>query len=364
MQPNHALSAAAQQLFPSYTHQSVARTHHRLHERARLIKFLEALVEADLTPGGYRVMLDTLARLLRQGRASEAVTTDWMAMRLGIGRNAVGTAYCALERAGFLKRVAVKHRGAPTRTRLIGISAALICEAIPDELDTPLQADAQEPTPADGMHEASPEPEQAAHGVPVQPADSPEKIDEAGQGDAPPAVAEAFKFDPIVYASMVRKVPREYREQAASARSVKDLIVDDAWCLTTTETAHYLRLVAPDAGQPPKRNCAPRVTCPGATVSRPVALALWEAIPKLQTKAGSKAAAVALADQIAFQVEKGGLGKDAGPAAGVRAGVSLVLKGAWRRPYQYVADEWSGAVLRGVIAASPDQARDAQKTVH
>lgn len=365
MQPNQALSAAAQQLFPSYTHQSVARTHHRINERAQLIKFLEALVEADLTQGAYRVMLDTLARLLRQGRASESVTTDWMAMRLGIGRNTVGTAYAALERAGFLKRVAVKHRGAPTRTRLIGITAALICEAIPDELDTPVEADAQQPTPAEGLRDEAPlKPEQAAYSVPVQPAESPEKIDETGQGDEPSLVAEAFKFDPVVYASMVRKVPRECREQAASARSVKDLVVDAAWCLTKAETEHYRRLVAPDAGQPPKRNCTPRVTCPGATVSRPVALALWEAIPKLQIKAGSKAAAVALADEIAFQVEKGGLGKDAGPAAGVRAGVSLVLKGAWRRPYQYVADEWSGAVLRGVIAASPDQARDAQKTVH
>ncbi len=361
MQPNQALSAAAQQLFPSSTRKSVARTHHRIHERAQLIKFLEALVEADLTQGGYRVMLDTLARLLRQGRASESVTTDWMAMRLGIGRNTVGTAYGALESAGFLKRVAVKHRGAPTRTRLIGIMEELIDGKIPDELATPLQADAQEPTPAD---EAPLEPEQAAHGVPVQPADSPERIDEAGQGDEPPTVAEAFKFDPIVYASMVRKVPRECREQAASARSVKDLVVNDAWCLTKAETEHYLRLVAPDAGQPPKRNCTPRVTCPRATVSRPVALALWEALPKLRIKAGSKAAAVALADEIAFQVEKGGLGKDAGPAAGVRAGISLVLKGAWRRPYQYVVDEWSGAVLRGVIAASPDQAGDAQKTVH
>ena len=357
MQPNQALSAAAQQLFPSYPHKSVARTHH-------LIKFLEALVEADLTQGGYRVMLDTLARLLRQGRASESVTTDWMAMRLGIGRNTVGTAYCALERAGFLKRVAVKHRGAPTRTRLIGITATLIDGANPDELPRPLQAAAHQPAPAEGMFAAHPEPEQAAHGVPVQTADSPERIDKAEQGDELPTVAEAFKFDPIVYASMVRKVPRECRQHAASARSVKDLVVDDAWHLTTDETAHYLRLVAPDAGQPPKRNCTPRVTCPGATVSRPVALALWEAIPKLEIKTGSKAAAVALADEIAFQVEKGGLGKDAGPAAGVRAGVSLVLKGAWRRPYQYVADEWSGAVLRGVIAASPDQAGDAQKTVH
>ena len=378
MQPNQALSAAAQQLFPSYTRNSVARTHHRIHERAQLIKFLEALVAADLTQGGYRVMLDTLARLLRQGRASESVTTDWMAMRLGIGRNTVGTAYCALERAGFLKRVAVKHRGAPTRTRLIGITAALIDGAIPGDVPALTnqfkeegrdlaQAPAQEPSTPDATDPSAQLPaapslscahdelnaQLPAETLPESSQDDPAAVlGINGIGaDALIAKKPLFIFDPAVNASMIAKVPAEVRMSAMQSRSVDACPIDAAWGLTDAETRHYLALIPkPEApSRKPAAKPAPRESMPqDAELMR----ALAYAHPRLTDIAGSAETAAKLGDQIAFQVYQGLGGGDV--MGGVRAGISLVAKGRWTEPRQYnwFRAKWSGITARAVVMAA------------
>lgn len=78
------------------------------------------LVRANLSGAAYRVVLDTMARLLRHGIQTEAVPVDWMASRLGISRNTIGAAYRSAEEAGLLRRLSVAARGAPTRTSLNG----------------------------------------------------------------------------------------------------------------------------------------------------------------------------------------------------------------------------------------------------
>jgi hypothetical protein len=383
MQPNQVLSVAAQQLAPTSARKSLARTHHRPHERVQLIKFLEALVEADLTQGGYRVMLDTLARLLRQGRASESVTTDWMAIRLGIGRNTVGTAYCALERAGFLKRVAVKHRGAPTRTRLIGITAALIdgvnpgdvpaltnqfteegrdlAQAPEQEQSMPDATDPSEQLPAapslscaqdelNGQLPAETTPEPAQN----EPASVLEINGEGAAANANALIAKKplFIFDPAVNASMIVKVPAEARMSAMQSRSVDACPIDAAWGLTDAETRYYLALIPKP--EPPTRKSAAKPAAPRETMPQDAELmrALAYAHRRLTDIAGSAEAAAKLGDQIAFQVYRGLGGGDV--LGGVRAGISLVAKGRWTEPreYNWFRAKWSGITARAVVMAA------------
>src|SRR6185312_4128787 len=90
-----------------------------------VISLFDQLVRADLSGAAYRVVLDTLARLLRHGICTEAVPVDWMADRLQVSRNTVGAAYQAAEEAGLLRRMTVAARGAPTRTSLAGMALRL-----------------------------------------------------------------------------------------------------------------------------------------------------------------------------------------------------------------------------------------------
>lgn len=355
-----------------FSAKGVERHHNRLHDRAQLATLCDSLAAADLTATSYRVMLDTLARMLRRDCHTEAVGNEWIAQRLSVGRNAVSNAYNALEQGGFLRRVAVKHRGAPTRTRLVGIAAQLIGnlpaweQPEPEPVSMAGEGAGQTIEHSEAMLRA-PDPvalniaKEEPTGVTAN--EEAQKNGEAGQGSDPADTVLAFKFNPRVFRSMAEKVPTEFRARASAARSTKELTVLDEWCLTQDEIAHYFRLVPPDVGVPPK-NCAPRVTCAGVLASPPVALALWEALPALQAKAGSKAAAAVLADEIAFQVERGGLGKNDGMAAGVRVGLWLVRQGRWSKPKGFLSAEWSGAVMRGVIAASSEKASDARKSVH
>lgn len=353
-----------------FSAKAVERHHNRLHDRAQLATLCDSLAAADLTATSYRVMLDTLARMLRRDCHTEAVGNEWIARRLNVGRNAVSNAYNTLETGGFLRRVAVYHRGAPTRTRLVGIAAQLIGNLPAGEQPEPVsiagegagqtiehsEAMLRAPHPV-ALNIAKEEPTGVTANEEAQ------KNGEAGQNSDPAQTVLAFKFNPRVFRSMAEKVPTEFRARACAARSTKELTVLDEWRLTPDESEHYFRLVPPDARVPPK-NCSPHVTCAGVLASPQVALALWEALPGLQAKAGSKAAAAVLADEIAFQVERGGLGKNDGMAAGVRVGLWLVRQGRWSKPKGFLSAEWSGAVMRGVIAASSEKASDARKSVH
>lgn len=90
-----------------------------------VISLFDHLVRAELSGAAYRVVLDTLARLLRHGIDTEAVPVDWMADRLNVSRNTIGAAYQAAEEAGLVRRTTIAARGAPTRTSLAGMALRL-----------------------------------------------------------------------------------------------------------------------------------------------------------------------------------------------------------------------------------------------
>lgn len=90
-----------------------------------VISLFDHLVRAELSGAAYRVVLDTLARLLRHGIDTEAVPVDWMADRLKVSRNTIGAAYQAAEEAGLVRRTTISARGAPTRTSLAGMALRL-----------------------------------------------------------------------------------------------------------------------------------------------------------------------------------------------------------------------------------------------
>lgn len=367
------------------------RHHKRLHYRATVAQVCEQLVDANLTSTGYRVALDTLARMLRRGSTTEAVGNEWVASRLHVGRNAVSTAYSALEAFGFLRRVPVKHRGAPTRTRLISVSASLIDGNIPAGVVQAVVDSAPAPAPRPNLTVV------AEQGRPAQPAPmdrvGPDSLDGAtvavndGAPVVEPQVADAsaepgadvadvssdpapttdpFVFNQAVYGSMCAKVPADERFKASRARSPKECPVNEDWNLTPDEIRHYLALI-PKPEPLPKR--AARDSISGEpilpiTPTPELAAALAYAHPRLVALTGSNETAAKLGDQIAFQVCCGSLG-GGDDMVGIRAGVSLVAKGRWTEPREFAwfRAKWSGITARAVMMASLGLQCHARKSV-
>lgn len=346
----------------------IERRHNRLHHRAQLATLCDSLVEADLTATAYRVALDTLARMLRRGSTTEAAGNEWIASRLHVGRNAVSSAYSALEAAGFLRRIAVKHRGAPTRTRLINVFASLIDgailarfpattvrgrqdeagdqEAVQDETGGLVQSHAAAcATISVGI--AHP-----AHTDEPARSDGTLAAEQDDRAPSPIPRSKPFTYNHAIYLAMVTKVPEDIRCDAARVINGKAPPVDQAWGLSNDETEHYLALVPKPERQPrpqsPKPANANTLRC---TADAPIAQLLWNNMERLTTATGSKTEAMAAADQIAFQVECAGLGSG-DPSGGARAGVSLVIKGRWSTPRGYLASRWDGSVLRGLMGAT------------
>lgn len=333
---------------------AVERRQNRLHYRAQLATFLEELAVADLTGTSYRVILDTVSRMLRRGSCTEAVGNEWVAQRLGVGRNAVSSAYAALEAAGFVRRVAVKHRGAPTRTRLINVAATLVDGAIPAQLTQLPEQGATAPSHAPRAP--------VARSAAVQACPEPAPASQAGRAEVPPTEAKPpktpeptapkFIFSQAVYDAMVAKVPLDRRMHAMNARSPKECPVDPAWSLTADETAHYLALVP----KPEPVRTKPTPTAESQRVAVPqdaeMMRALAYAHERLSKITGSPAKAAELGDQIAFQVTQGLGGGDI--MGGVRAGISLVGKGRWKEPhtYRWFKSKWSGLTARAYMNAA------------
>lgn len=346
----------------------IERHRNRLHYRAQLARLCDSLAAADLTATTYRVILDSLARMIRQGRCTEAVGNEWIAERLSVGRNAVSNAYGALEDAGFLRRIAVKHRGAPTRTHLVGVCASLIDGGIPAELHAVKPA-GQAVAPARQLdvnprhpdaclvEEGNAEPArvEAAPAAPAQEQESEPAPAPGDTGSTTPVQTKPFVYSHATFTAMVAKVPDEAREAARLARSHQDVPVDPAWCLTIDETRHYLALI-PKAEAPVRKRIAPAPASQREAMPHDAELmrALAYAHPRLADITGSAEAAAKLGDQIAFQVCQGLGGGDI--MGGVRAGISLVAKGRWSEPRQYswFKAKWSGITARAVIMAVLD----------
>lgn len=334
------------------------RKNNRLHDRAQLANLCELLVREDLTASAYRVLLDTLARMLRHGITTEAVPVEWMANRLGTHRNAISQAYSQLEAADVLRRVAVKHRGAPTRTRLIGLAAALVDRSL---------------LPALVNHESGPSGPDGPDSLPALVTDEVTMVTDlcavtiaSPSSSAAPEPAEqgralTFAFDAAINTAMMAKVPHEARTRAMQLHDPSALPVDPAWNLTEGELAHFRALF-------PKREVARRPYKGPTPKMRPtpeLSAALIQSLPRLQVLAGCAAQAHVLADQIAYQTMCLGLGRG-NVLAGVRAGVKLVERKVWTEPRDWASQRglWGGISLRARTGETHEGQAHAQKAVH
>jgi len=327
---------------------------------AIVAELFSRLVKADLTAAGYRIALDQLARLLQQGRVTEAVTTQWVADRLDLHRNAVGAAYRDLETAGVVRRIPVRTRGAPTRTALIGPAEKLV-QALRDtaagqlrviRAESPSSPELQAPKPPATIQPTITELTPPERARPITAA--PPAVEE---GDAP-AVKHEPPLDPLAHLARAQRIPAVARESAMAFRGdPAALPIDPTWNLTPEDVAFVRRLV-PAPEKVPRANCKPRVAAAREIAPRDIAEALWNAMPRITEATGSKRAGEIL-DEIAFMVLVRGLGRG-DRLGGIRAGVSLVSAGRWKRPLGFDT-AWYGAVLRGLQTAKESNAHE---TVH
>jgi hypothetical protein len=311
-----------------------------------LIELCNRLVKADLTATGYRVMLDSLSRLIAAGRNTEAVPLEYMAKRLGIHRNAVSSAYEALATAGVLKRAVVKHRGAPSRTTLIGPAASLVSRrpAVSGASETAEQgSQMSEPWPA--LPEIQPK----------KPNLTPVSEHTAQQPAGRAAV------NPAQILEMTRSLPEAAQRAALFHQGPPEaFVIDPAWGLTDAQADALRRMLPKETPAARPANCAPRVRASGEVATDAIAVALFKALPALTQVSGCAKRAGEVADEIAYMAQTGRLGHG-DPLAGVRAGISLVKRGTWAKPKGF-HEAWRGAVTRGM--GGRDRQGDARKSVH
>ena len=343
--------------------------------RERLASTLQRLADADLTASGYRVVLDTLARLLRTCNSSEAVPVQWMADRLHIHRNAVSTAYAAAERANLLRRIPVAERGAPTRTALAGPLLAtfrLLTSSPHERLDEFRRV---QPAPTNRHGPAAPQQRPrariaspavsrkpdahaaaAAQGrdntvVPAAPSGTAVK---APADPTPPLAHVRPAFDPTIQATLRIKVGHDVMYRVMTHPSGKPFDIDPVWGLSPAEAEQLLLLVPTPERHPAQKVPAARPATACVDVPPAIARAALQALPKLTELVGGRAAKII--DEIAYMVAEKGLGRG-DVAGGFRAGLHLVGQGTWSTPRGF-HPAWIGAALR--VA----QNGDAHKSVH
>lgn len=391
----HAHESAGHTRKTPFVHfKSNERRQNRLRYRAQVAALCDELASANLSATAMRVALSTLARMIRRGSATEAMPVAVIAEQLGVHRNAVSAAYASLETAGIVKRIAVKHRGAPTRTRLSGLAAALVDGKTPDisEIDSGAglanvsQMEGNEPgLPAENDDHIG-----SGHALCSAPSSCPassctaqysNKADAHSEVTVPPTTAisaqpgqparpddegrvERFVFDKDINDSMAAKVPADARVRAMQARSPADVPLELSWGLTDREVEHF-RALFPKPEKPAVKKLAGHAPQPKLLASPELAAALVQSLHRLEALSGSKTQAYALSDQIAYQVAAKGLGQG-NVLAGVRAGVRLVESKRWSEPRGWSSDrsEWSGTTLRSLMGATSHKEGHAQQTVH
>ncbi|MHB8742074.1 MAG: hypothetical protein ACYC9L_03030 [Sulfuricaulis sp.] len=314
-----------------------------------IVDLFARLARADLSGAGYRLILDTMARMLANGRVTEAVPLQWIGERLGLHRNAVSTAYEALAHTGLVRRTAVKHRGAPTRTTLIGPSAKVVLAL--SNMPTGTTAIPREPTqdqPPTIVQRSEPEkPIQAEN-------EKPDHVQEIAR----PRSDKPVDVDRLM--ELARSIPQQAQDLARSHIGAPEtLAIDPQWNLSAEQIAFLRKLVEPE-NKAPVTNSSPRVLAAPETAASHIATALIQALPALERVTGCASRAGQVADEIAFMVQSGRLGRG-DPLAGVRAGISIVARGTWRRPIGF-HNAWRGAVERAVRVHG--QSDDARKSVH
>ena len=352
--------------------------------RLALISLFDRLSKNDLTAAGYKIALSTLARLLSQGRVTEAMPVDTVAHALRLHRNSVGAGYQALVEVGLIRRIVNPNRGAPTRTTLTGPALALLkCidnGRLPQDGSYPLEATTDSPATAQS-HDDSAERTPNAQAVPslhtavthdVIAHDPIRVIDEdqitCDIPDAPPAPhqpreeasKQAKHFSPDTFAVLHQKLSKDVIYDVLQGR-VRRKDINQDWGLTEQEIECLLSMSPKPEPRPAttKRAALPVHAVPTTAEPR-LAKCLFDALPRLASALGDQRAATVI-DEIAFSVTHKNLGHG-DRLGGARAGISLAMQGKWNTPHGMSGD-WRGAVLRGLTAAHNKQS-EAQETVH
>jgi hypothetical protein len=314
------------------------------------------LARLDASAAALRVLLYLVSKSETTGLTSWALPVESIGAALGLHRNSIGRALSELQRLGCVRRKAVLSRGAPTRTTLTldGLPSTGGSGAVRRPLD------ALRPRVLKRTEQMGPIPDDQARldcAAPSRPdfvsqaiATDPVAPGETEQGRAPAAIVsradlvamQAFLFSLSGPAAAAL-------ERATLTANPAALVIDPAWGLTDQQAA-WLRGAVPKREEPAERprNCVPRAEAAGEVAPAEVAEVLLPALPLLASVAGGQGRAAELADEIAFMVVRGGLGRG-DLAGGARAGLSLVRRGVWRKP-ALMQEAWRGAVLRGAQA--------------
>lgn len=353
--------------------------------QSNLLDFISVIMDDQLTGMAKRVLAYLSDRAIRHRTSSEAVPVADIAAALRVHRNAVSLAFNQLEAAGLVKRIAVKHRGAPTRTKLIGRAARfasafasiVIAESEsagpvgPDPFvkaihhDTAACVDpvsafshsvASEATDKEGQGNGQHQDEPELASEPEIPQDIATSSSE-GAGE----VATAFKFDREINASMMAKVPAETRLMATHGL-LASKVPEAAWMLTEAEANHYRALFPKPEPKRVHRRCgAQEGSKPLATLTPAVRQGMTAILTRLRQATRTEQEAQLVADQIAFMVEHKGLGRG-NAISGAYAGLKLVEDKRWSEPRDWPAVSlfWRGATFRALL----DNQVDAHRNVH
>lgn len=311
----------------------------RVGDSDNLVAFFEAIVRANLPATAMRTLLEVAARMIRRGMVTECVPLDVTAVQLGVHRNGIGLAFAQLESAGFLARSPIKHRGAPTRTTLCGVTRRLVFHAAREQL-TAVNDSGDQLTEI--CHAEKP--------IPSAPKHDPQAVMTANAPAPSSPQTPAFKFDREINASMTAKVPAEARLMAMQGR-LASKAPEDAWKLTEAEADHYRALFPkPEPKRAQRRGSAQEGSKPLATLTPAVRQGMTAILTRLRQATRTEQEAQLVADQIAFMVEHKGLGRG-NVTQGVYAGLKLVEDKRWSEPRDWptVSLFWRGATFRALL---------------
>lgn len=353
--------------------------------QSNLLDFISIIMDDQLTGMAKRVLAYLSDRAIRHRTSSEAVPVADIAAALRVHRNAVSLAFNQLETAGLVKRIAVKHRGAPTRTKLVGRAARFAGAFASIVINEPESVGPIGPDPfvkslhtvtvpcinpvsafspsvvaestdkegqGGGQHQDMPKP---ADEVGIREESATSSPEGAGEG------AVAFKFDREVNAAMLAKVPAETRLLAMQGL-LASKVPEEAWQLTEAETDHYRALFPkPEPKRVRRRGSAQEGSKPLATLTPVVRQGMTAILTRLRKATRTEQEAQLVADQIAYMVENKGLGRG-NALSGVYAGLKLVEDKRWSEPRDWpsVGMFWRGATFRALL----DNSVDAHRNVH
>jgi len=351
------VAAGESTLVPKYQDSSGLAIRRNEWPENKSIDLYRRLATADLPASAFRLISDILARLVADGRTSECVTTQWLADRLGLHRNAITAAFQALENAGLIRRTAVKKRGAPTRTTLIGPAAALIEKGALIRPES--RSDSSPPSTKKEIAVAVPQ----TDGGRPRSAEAPKQPQalirpESSYTERPTSVT---RVDPMAQLARANRIPEEAKRAAMEYRGDPATFpIEAAWHLDEQDRVFIRNLIPRREPTVPSTNTSPRAIPRGETAPAAIASSLWMHLERLSFLTRCPKRAAAVLDEIAFSVLARNLGRG-DTQAGIRAGLSMVARGQWRTPKGFQS-HWYGAVARGVQTHSSSSV--AQETVH